>query len=146
MRFLFCDRILKIEKGKRIEGVKAFSVSEAFLQDHFSKRPLVPGVIYMETMAQTLGWLIAYSHDFVVHPIISILEGVKMAADLGPGFKAHILGEIISTSKTDSIGRGEMRVEGKPIAAIDRMIYSHFLSPDPASLSKAFASLKQTAP
>ena len=146
VRFLFCDRIEKIEKGKAIEGVKSFSISEEFLQDHFYKRPLVPSVIYIESMAQLLGWLISYSRDFAVHPVISILEGVKAEADLGPGFTAHMRGEIISTSETDSLGKAELTLEGECIASIDRMIYSHFACPDPALFSKRFTYFRQKAP
>ncbi|MGH7845810.1 MAG: hypothetical protein ACREQW_11650, partial [Candidatus Binatia bacterium] len=76
MRFLFLDRITKIEKGKSIEGIKAFALTEEFHRKHFSKIPLVPGVVFIESMAQVLGWLINYSHDFKLLAIMSLLDGV----------------------------------------------------------------------
>ena len=98
----------------------------------------MPGVIYIEAMAQLLGWLICYSHDFVLHPILSILEDARVRADLGPGFTAHIHAEIVSTSKTDSLGKATVMVEGRRIASVDRIIFSHFDGPDPELFSKRF--------
>ena len=69
MRFLFYDSVISIEKGKSIVGVKAFPLSEEFYGAHFRKSALVPGVILIEAMAQLLGWLIIYSHDFKISSI-----------------------------------------------------------------------------
>ena len=52
MRFLFIDRITKMEKGKTVEGIKTFSLAEECHRSHFSKSALVPGVLLIETMAQ----------------------------------------------------------------------------------------------
>ena len=52
MRFLYYDSVTQIEKGRRIVGVKTFSLSEEFLRGHYKKIPLVPGVILIEAMAQ----------------------------------------------------------------------------------------------
>lgn len=138
MRFLYYDRVTKMEKGKSIEGVKSFSLSEEFLKAHFSRKALVPGVIFIEAMAQLLGWLIIYSHDFKVSPIMSLIEGVKTTSDLRPGFTAEIRGEIISTSKRDTLGRAEVFVGGEKVAYIDRIIYSHFHKADPEELKARF--------
>lgn len=138
MRFLYYDRVTKIEKGRSIEGVKAFSLSEEFLKGHFSVKALVPGVIFIEAMAQLLGWLIIYSHDFEVSPIMSLVEGVKVASDLRPGFTAQMRGEIISTTRRDTLGRAETFVEGRRVASIERIIYSHFHGADPAELRARF--------
>lgn len=126
MRFLFYDRVTEIEKGKSITGVKTFALSEEFHRGHFSKIALVPGVVLIEAMAQLLGWLIIYSHDFQFSAIMSLIEGVKVPTRLRPGVKADIQAEIISTSRRDSLGRAEVSVEGKPIASMNRIIYSHF--------------------
>lgn len=126
MRFLFYDKITEIEKGKSITGVKTFALSEEFHRGHFSKIALVPGVILIEAMAQLLGWLIIYSHDFQLSAIMSLIEDVKVPTRLRPGFKADIQAELISTSRRDSLGRALVSVEGKPIASMNRIIYSHF--------------------
>ena len=132
MRFLFYDRVDSIEKGYSIRGVKSFALSEEFLRGHFSKVALVPGVIMIETMAQLLGWLIMYSHDFKLAAIMSLIEDVHFSAGLRPGFTAEIHAEIISTSRRDTLGRAEMYSDGELIASMNRTIYTHFqrISPD----------------
>jgi 3-hydroxyacyl-[acyl-carrier-protein] dehydratase len=138
MRFLFYDRITAIEKGKSIEGVKTFSLSEEFLRGHFTKRPVIPGVIYIEAMAQLLGWLITYSNDFKCSAILSLIENAIVDPGLRPGFQARIHGEIISTSEKDTLGKAGIEVNGVPIARVDRIIYSHLRGTDPQSLREHF--------
>ena len=138
MRFLFYDNVTHIEKGKSITGVKTFSLSEEFLRSHFSKVAFVPGVIFIEAMAQLLGWLIIYSNDFKLSTIISIVENVNISSNLRPGFKAEIQGEIVSTSSRDTLGKAKVLVDGKIIASIDRIIYSHFHKVSSGDLEKLF--------
>ncbi len=125
MRFLYYDKINNIDKGSSITGIKTFTLSEEFFRRHFKKQALVPGVIYIEAMAQLLGWLIIYSHDFKLSAVMSLVEGAAMPPDLRPGFTAEIHGEIISTSRRDSLGRAWITVEGEKVASMDRIIYSH---------------------
>ncbi len=51
--FLLVDKILEIEKGKRVVGIKNVSVNEPFFQGHFPQFPVMPGVLIIEGMAQT---------------------------------------------------------------------------------------------
>ena len=138
MRFLYYDNVTHIEKGKYITGVKTFSLSEEFLRSHFSKVAFVPGVIFIEAMAQLLGWLIIYSNDFKLSAIMSLVENVNISYNLRPGFKAEIKGEIISTSSRDSLGKAKILVDGKTIASMDRIIYSHFHKVSSEELEKLF--------
>jgi 3-hydroxyacyl-[acyl-carrier-protein] dehydratase len=138
MRFLFYDRVTGIEKGKSITGIKTFALSEEFLKKHFSRVALVPGVILIETMAQLLGWLIMYSHDFSLAAIMTLIENVTVSSHLRPGFKAEVHAEIISTSKRDSLGRAHIYSEGELIASMNRIIYSHFHKIEPEELKDKF--------
>lgn len=126
MRFLFYDKVVELEKGRRITGLKSFALSEEFMRRHFSRKALVPGVIMIEAMAQVLGWLVIYSHDFRISAVMSLIEGVTVQPALRPGVTVEIHGEIISTSKRDSLGRAWITLEGRTIASLDRIIFSHF--------------------
>jgi 3-hydroxyacyl-[acyl-carrier-protein] dehydratase len=55
--FLLVDRVLRIEKGKRILALKNVTMNEPFFIGHFPKRPVMPGVLMLEAMAQTAGLL-----------------------------------------------------------------------------------------
>ena len=138
MRFLYYDSVTLIEKEKSITGIKTFSLSEEFLRGHFSKIAFVPGVIFIEAMAQLLGWLIIYSHEFKLSAIMSLVENTHIPSRLRPGFKAEIQGEIISTTKNDSLGKAKILVDGKTIASMDRIIYSHFHNVNSEDLKKLF--------
>jgi 3-hydroxyacyl-[acyl-carrier-protein] dehydratase len=49
---LLVDRVLEIEPGKRIKAIKNVSINEPFFQGHFPHRPVMPGVLMLEAMAQ----------------------------------------------------------------------------------------------
>ncbi len=55
--FLLVDRIIEVETKKRIVGIKNVTFNEPFFQGHFPGRPIMPGVLMVEAMAQTGGVL-----------------------------------------------------------------------------------------
>ena len=55
--FLLVDRIIDLELGKRIVGLKNVTINEPFFQGHFPGRPIMPGVLITEAMAQVGGIL-----------------------------------------------------------------------------------------
>ncbi|WP_420404781.1 3-hydroxyacyl-ACP dehydratase FabZ [Nisaea sp.] len=56
--FLMVDRIEEIELGVKAVGIKNVSINEGFFQGHFPARPVFPGVLIIESMAQTAGCLV----------------------------------------------------------------------------------------
>ena len=56
--FLMVDNILEIERLKRIVGLKSVSINESYFQGHFPGKPIMPGVLIIEGMAQTGGLLL----------------------------------------------------------------------------------------
>ncbi|TAM42750.1 MAG: 3-hydroxyacyl-ACP dehydratase FabZ [Burkholderiaceae bacterium] len=51
--FVLVDRVLELEKGKRIKALKNVSINEPYFVGHFPHRPVMPGVLMLESMAQT---------------------------------------------------------------------------------------------
>ena len=54
---LLVDRVLEIEKGKRIKALKNVTINEPFFMGHFPHRPVMPGVLMLEAMAQAAALL-----------------------------------------------------------------------------------------
>jgi 3-hydroxyacyl-[acyl-carrier-protein] dehydratase len=50
--FLLIDRVLELDKGKRIKALKNVTINEPFFVGHFPHRPVMPGVLVLEAMAQ----------------------------------------------------------------------------------------------
>ncbi len=64
MRYLLIDHITEWKSGEFIKGIKNVSMSEDFLEFHFPKNPIMPGVLLLEALTQLTGWLEAASSDF----------------------------------------------------------------------------------
>lgn len=56
--FLFVDSIVEMERLKRVVGIKNVTINESFFQGHFPGQPIMPGVLIIESMAQTGGLLL----------------------------------------------------------------------------------------
>ena len=54
---LLVDRVLEIEKGKRIKAIKNVTINEPFFNGHFPHRPVMPGVLMLEALAQAAALL-----------------------------------------------------------------------------------------
>jgi 3-hydroxyacyl-[acyl-carrier-protein] dehydratase len=55
--FLLVDRVLEIEKGKTIRALKNVTINEPFFEGHFPHRPVMPGVLMLEALAQAAALL-----------------------------------------------------------------------------------------
>jgi 3-hydroxyacyl-[acyl-carrier-protein] dehydratase len=55
--FLLVDRVLEVEKGKSIKALKNVTINEPFFVGHFPHRPVMPGVLMLEAMAQVAALL-----------------------------------------------------------------------------------------
>jgi 3-hydroxyacyl-[acyl-carrier-protein] dehydratase len=55
--FLMVDRVLSMEKGKTIKALKNVTINEPFFNGHFPHRPVMPGVLMLEAMAQVAALL-----------------------------------------------------------------------------------------
>ena len=68
--FLLVDRIVAIEKGKTITGIKNVTVNEPFFQGHFPGEPVMPGVLILEAMAQVGGILACLSEPEMIGRLV----------------------------------------------------------------------------
>ena len=86
MRFRLIDRITQLEPGQHIEAVKRLHATERYLEDHFPRFPIMPGVLMLETMYQAAHWLVRKTEDFA-HSMVVLKEArnVKFSGFVKPG-------------------------------------------------------------
>jgi len=75
MKFSLIDRIVELEPGRRIVCVKAVTLAEEYLGDHFPTFPVLPGVFMLEALAESAAWLVRDALDFA--PGLILLRNAK---------------------------------------------------------------------
>jgi len=87
--FLLVDRVLEIDKGKSIRAVKNVTINEPFFVGHFPHRPVMPGVLMLEAMAQTAALLsfatAGVSPDDKTVYYFAGVDGARFRRPLEPG-------------------------------------------------------------
>jgi 3-hydroxyacyl-[acyl-carrier-protein] dehydratase len=68
--FLLIDRVEKIRRGESAIGVKNVTNNEPFFQGHFPEKPIMPGVMIVEAMAQTAGVLVVDTLGMIDHDLL----------------------------------------------------------------------------
>ncbi len=99
--FLMVDRIIELEEGKRIVGIKNVTINEPFFQGHFPQRPIMPGVLIIEAMAQVGAVVVLGTPEN--RGKIAYLMGVdkaKFRKPVEPGDQLRIEIEIVSARKS----------------------------------------------
>ena len=84
--FLLVDRIIEMETGKRIVGIKNVSINEPFFPGHFPGHPVMPGVLIIEAMAQVACVLAILSSDESVRSKVTYFAGIDNAKFRKPVF------------------------------------------------------------
>jgi len=94
---LLVDRVLEIESGVRIKALKNVSINEPYFLGHFPHRPVMPGVLMLESMTQAAAWAIRLGEDFA-HSIVVLREAknVKYGDFVQPGRVLTVTAEVQS--------------------------------------------------
>jgi 3-hydroxyacyl-[acyl-carrier-protein] dehydratase len=89
MRFILIDRITRWEPGKQAEATKNITLSEDFFDDHFPLKPIMPGVLILEGLAEIAGLLleetVRQSQGRNIKALLSIIEKAKFRNFVTPG-------------------------------------------------------------
>ncbi|MDE1920110.1 MAG: UDP-3-O-[3-hydroxymyristoyl] N-acetylglucosamine deacetylase [Candidatus Omnitrophica bacterium] len=123
--FLFVDRVIEIEAGKKGIGIKNVTINDAFFQGHFPQKAVMPGVIMIEAMAQTAGIVVLTSgtHNGKVALFMSISD-VKFRKVVYPGDQLLMEVEIIRDRERTAHVKGVGRV-GADVAIEAQMTFSY---------------------
>ncbi|MCX8076881.1 MAG: 3-hydroxyacyl-ACP dehydratase FabZ [Aquificaceae bacterium] len=116
---LLVDRILEMELGKKIVGLKNVSANEPVFTGHFPGFPLMPGVYILESMAQVGGILMIKSLDLEIGKYAIVFAGIDEARfkrPVYPGDQLILELEVISLKKRLSKMKGTARVGSDVVA------------------------------
>ena len=145
MRFFLIDRITRWEVGTAAEAVKNVALSEDFFDDHFPRRPVMPGVLMVEGMAQLAGLLLEASlkekHGQEGKAILTVLERTKFREMIRPGDRLVYRAEVIAVNPSG--GKASVQAScGDRVVATTAMIFAFKYLDDPMLEQRREALMK----
>jgi 3-hydroxyacyl-[acyl-carrier-protein] dehydratase len=114
--FQLIDRIVDLDlAGQKITAEATVPTESTIFEGHFPGYPLMPGVLLVETMAQTAGWLVVAANRFERMPFLAAVKDAKLRTFVTPGqvlaITAHLQHEGSGYAVTDA----HIAIEGKAI-------------------------------
>jgi len=85
MRWIWIDRVIEFESGRRAKGIKNVTLAEDHLHDHFPNYPIIPNSLVIEGMAQTGGLLVCEHKEFVEKVILAKIPKARFYSEALPG-------------------------------------------------------------
>ncbi|MDP9413696.1 MAG: 3-hydroxyacyl-ACP dehydratase FabZ [Pseudomonadota bacterium] len=113
---LLVDRVEQIIPDRSISALKAVSMNEGFFQGHFPGRPIMPGVLIVEALAQAAGVLAVESLDLAGSGKLvyfMAIEGAKFRVPVEPGFLLRLDVEFVQKRASVCKFAGRASVDGK---------------------------------
>jgi 3-hydroxymyristoyl/3-hydroxydecanoyl-(acyl carrier protein) dehydratase len=139
MRFFLIDRITQWQVGSAAEAVKNVALSEDFFDDHFPRRPIMPGVLILEGMAQLSGLLLEATLQQECNQdakaILVVLERTKFREMVRPGDTLTYRAEIVSINAEGGKASVQATRNGQ-IVATTSMVFAFQFVDDPALEAK----------
>jgi len=120
--FLYVDEITALTPGKNASGLWRLSGTEDFFRGHFPGRPLLPGVLMVEAMAQLGG--IALLTDERYSGSLALFGGIDKARfrrQVGPGDTLEMAIELDQLGSNAGKGHGTATVQGKTAATVSML-------------------------
>ncbi len=139
MRFFLIDRIVRWEVGIAAEAVKNVSLSEDFFDDHFPRRPVMPGMLILEGMVQLAGLLIEASlqqrFGRNAKAVLTLLDQTKFRAIVRPGDVLTYRAEVISVHEAGGNVR-TTATRGEALVAATEVVFDFRWPDDPLIAEK----------
>jgi 3-hydroxyacyl-[acyl-carrier-protein] dehydratase len=121
--FLLVDRVIELDKGKRIRALKNVTINEEFFNGHFDGYPVMPGVLIIEALAQASGILSFYSADALPdeHSLYFFagIDNARFKRQVVPGDQLILEVEIVKISRGVGKYTAKAYVEGHVAAEAD---------------------------
>jgi 3-hydroxyacyl-[acyl-carrier-protein] dehydratase len=115
--FLLVDRIIELEPAKRAVGIKNVTYNEPFFMGHFPGKPIMPGVLILEALAQTGGVLAFKSLEEKNGAVFFTgIDEARFRKPVIPGDQLKLVVEILRNRREIWVFRGEAFVDGELVA------------------------------
>jgi 3-hydroxyacyl-[acyl-carrier-protein] dehydratase len=135
--FLMVDAILEMESLKRIVGVKNVTINESYFQGHFPGQPIMPGVLIIESMAQTGGLLLLKEVPDRERKLLYFVavDGARFRRPVVPGDQLKVEMKVVSWRGDFCKLEGKATVEGQ--LAAEATLMCKMVDRAPASKAEA---------
>ena len=114
--FQMIDRIAALDVGERtVRSVCSVPKESTIFEGHFPGYALMPGVLQIECMAQTCGWLVIAINRFAAMPFLIAVKEAKFRSPVLPGEELEFEGKIIHEGSGFTVGEAKGRRKGRAI-------------------------------
>ena len=114
--FLLIDRVVEVEGYRRAVAIKNVTINEPFFQGHFPQRPLMPGVLQLEAMAQLAGMLLLRKLEYSGKlAVLWSMDKVKLRGGVTPGDQLRLEVETLRIKGETVQVRGKGTVANRPV-------------------------------
>ncbi|MEW6648337.1 MAG: 3-hydroxyacyl-ACP dehydratase FabZ [Pseudomonadota bacterium] len=123
--FLLVDKVVDYKPGEYLIGVKNVSVNEPFFPGHFPQRPVFPGVLIMEALAQATGLLAFKTQDKKPDGsslyYFAAIDNCRFKQPVQPGDQMFLEVKLLTTKRNIWKFSAEAKVDGKVVASAELM-------------------------
>jgi len=123
--FLLIDRVVEFRQGESLTGIKNVTYNEPFFQGHFPQRPIMPGVLILEAMAQATGLLafrtLGNTADRETLYYLVGMNKVRFKQPVEPGDQLVIRANLIREKRGIWMFDCQTRVDDKVVASAEIM-------------------------
>lgn len=110
MRWFWIDRFTEFVRCRRARAVKAVTLAEEHLHDHFPGLAMMPATLVLEGMAQTAGLLVADALDYRRQVVLAKVGGVRLSFEPVPGDTIEYVAEVVELSESGSVVKVSSRI------------------------------------